>query len=283
VDFARCTDCHDDAHGGQLRARADAGACETCHVVDAFRPSTFAVAAHQELRFPLQGAHEKTACRDCHGPERRLLPGIPARPEIGTARVLLKFASLECIQCHRDPHDGLYSAGTERGGSAGCVTCHGYRTFRETNVDVAAHANYRFPLQGAHAAVPCFECHRDLRLEPPSSLLLAPATHLHFTSEDRACADCHKDPHGGQFAARLDAGACDACHGSDSFVPATLFDHGAGSRFPLDGAHKSVACEKCHPVGRRTDGTEGIIYRPITKTRCEDCHTSTPPPLRTTP
>jgi hypothetical protein len=282
-DFARCTDCHGDAHGNQLAGRADRGACETCHSLDAFRPSLFQVAQHQELRFPLRGAHEKAACRDCHGPERRLLPSIPAGRDVGKAGVLLHFASLECTQCHRDPHDGRYAAGTDRGGSEGCLTCHGFRSFRETSVDVAAHAKYRFPLEGAHAAIACFECHDDLRLEPPSSLLLAPATHLRFESERRACADCHKDPHGGQFAGRPDGGTCEACHGSSAFVPAAAFDHDEDSRFPLEGAHESVRCEKCHPLGRRTDGTEGIIYRPIVPHRCEDCHASTPPPLRDTP
>jgi hypothetical protein len=282
-EFARCTDCHDDAHGGQLAARADRGACETCHGVEAFRPSLFQVAQHQALRFPLEGVHEKTACKDCHGPDRRLLPAIPEKPEIGKARVQLRFASLECTQCHRDPHEDRYSAGTELGGDAGCVTCHGFGSFRETNVDVAAHAKYRFPLGGAHAAVPCFECHRDLRLEPPSSLLLAPTMRLSFLSEARICADCHEDPHGGQFAGRLDGGACDICHGSDSFKPASGFDHDEDARFPLEGAHQRVACEKCHRVGPRTDGTEGIVYRPIVPHRCEDCHATKPAPLRETP
>jgi hypothetical protein len=281
--FARCTDCHDDAHGAQLKSREDQGACEACHSVHRFRPSVFDVADHQALRFPLEGAHQKAACSDCHGPGRRLLPETAAGPKIGSARVLLRFSSLECTECHRDPHGGTYSAGTKLGGAKGCVACHGFRSFHETNIDVEAHARYRFVLEGAHAAVACFECHEDLRREAAhSSLLLAPATRVRFASEARACADCHDDPHGGQFAKRRDGGACDVCHDSGAFVPAARFDHDADSAFPLEGAHRSVACAKCHPEARRPDGSKGILYRPVS-TRCEDCHASTPSPSRRTP
>jgi hypothetical protein len=271
-ESARCLDCHEAAHGRQLASRRDGGACESCHSVEGFRPSRFTAGDHRDTRFPLEGRHAEVACRHCHGPDRPLLPAVVRNEATGPAGVRLRFESLECAECHRDPHEGRFAAGSERGGEKGCLTCHGFESFTTTRIDAKAHAAFGFALAGAHAAVPCFDCHREMVREPGSTLRLASGPALTFRNEDRACADCHRDPHGGQFVARADGGACDACHGADRFVPATLFDHDEDARFPLEGAHRRVACDKCHSRGARTDGTEGVIYRPIVPHRCQDCH-----------
>jgi hypothetical protein len=270
----KCLDCHNAAHGRQLASRSDGGACESCHSVQGFRDSRFTVADHKDTRFPLQGKHTDVACRNCHGPERKLLPAIAKDKEMGSAGVQLRFASLQCAECHRDPHEGRFAAGTERGGEKGCATCHDFAAFTTPKIDADAHAAYGFPLSGAHVAVPCFDCHKEMLRDPGSTLRLASGPKLTFKNEGRACADCHQDPHGGQFAVRADAGKCDACHGADTFAPATAFDHDEDARFPLEGAHRRVACDKCHSTGARTDGTEGVIYRPIVPHRCQDCHGS---------
>lgn len=284
--FTSCRDCHDDSHGGQLATRADRGACEACHQTAGFRPSLFTAEDHDRTRFPLEGRHADATCASCHGPERPGLPAVPAAEAIGSARVLLRFDALECTGCHRDPHDGRFAPGGARPIDHGCLGCHDASAFRPARVDVAAHRAFRFPLDGAHAAVPCFECHRELEQSSAESaaasalLLAATPVHLTFESKAKECRDCHQDHHGGQFASRPDGGACGACHGVDGFAPAAPFDHGEHSRFPLEGAHRKVACERCHPTGARTDGTEGVIYRPLAARRCEDCHVTSPPPLR---
>lgn len=269
---AKCMDCHDQVHGTQLSARADKGACESCHVVEGFTPTTFQVADHQKTDFPLEGRHEEAKCAACHGPDRPLLPAIAPTKAVGKAGVQLTFDSAKCEDCHRDPHQGRFSAGTELGGAKGCVTCHDVDSFSTPKIDAAEHAKYGFKLEGAHGAVPCFECHKEMKRKPSSSLKLAPASVMTFEHDGRKCVDCHQDPHGGQFGVRADAGACESCHGVDAWKPADRFDHDKNARFPLQGAHAKVACDKCHFNGPRTDGTEGVIYRPIVPHRCEDCH-----------
>jgi hypothetical protein len=161
---------------------------------------------------------------------------------------------------------------------ADCKSCHSAASFHDVTVGPTQHEAFAFPLHGAHVAVPCFECHREL-VEPQasSSLLLAQGGRTLRFEESMLCRQCHEDQHGGQFTGRIDGGDCASCHEADRFEGASTFDHGT-ARFVLDGAHESVACAKCHPRGARADGTEGIIYRPIVPHRCEDCH-ATPPPV----
>ncbi|HMB69735.1 MAG TPA: hypothetical protein VKU85_10505, partial [bacterium] len=183
----KCLDCHDAAHGRQLAARSDGGACESCHTVETFRQSRFTPADHRKTRFPLEGKHTDVACRDCHGPERPLLPAIARNEAMGSAGVQLKFESLQCAECHRDPHEGRFAAGTDRGGEKGCATCHDFAAFTTTRIDAETHAAYGFPLDGAHVAVPCFDCHKEMLREPGSTLRLASGPTLTFKNEGRAC------------------------------------------------------------------------------------------------
>jgi hypothetical protein len=127
------------------------------------------------------------------------------------------------------------------------------------------HASWAFPLEGAHAAIPCFDCHREL--VPDAS----PAARLTFEDDRRECRDCHRDPHGGQFAGRIGGDACSTCHGADAFVPASRFDHERDAGFQLAGAHAAVACAACHRDEELAPGVRGPRYRPVSS-RCEDCH-----------
>src|SRR5207245_2615841 len=107
--------------------------------------------------------------------------------------------------CHADPHGGRLTAKGGRARQAACAACHGTESFRPSTVDVATHAAYAFPLEGAHGAVPCDGCHKEIKeSRAGSSLLLlrggaAPVT---FAIKDRRCEACHQNPHGTQFASR---------------------------------------------------------------------------------
>jgi hypothetical protein len=268
---AACTDCHEDAHAGQLASRGDGGRCDACHDVQGFRPARYGVTEHAALAFPLEGAHATAECGACHGPRRPGLPGLPGREVTGSAGVLLRLGSTACVECHVDPHRGRL--GRE---DVACRSCHGTGSFRPAAVDAARHAEWEFPLVGAHAAVPCFACHRDLEAERPASTLRGsvdawPA--LEMRAPGSKCADCHDDPHGGQFAGAAGGRGtdCATCHDADTFRPATAFDHDRDARFPLAGSHARVACAGCHPESARPDGTVGPKYRPLSFA-CEDCH-----------
>ena len=262
---SQCRDCHGDDHGSQLASRPDRGACGACHGLAGWTPTTFTVAAHATLRLRLEGRHALIECRACHGPDRRDLPPLPAVQVLGRAGVAFKLKEIECAACHVDPHDGRYPR---------CLDCHGVRSFRPSAVDIATHQRYKFPLAGAHAAVPCVDCHGEMKhAAPTSSLVLVrwSAPRLLFTAPRGGCEGCHQTPHGKQFATRGDRGECQNCHGTDRFSPATRFDHDRDATFSLKGAHAAVACARCHPSARDASGKAFVIYRPVSS-KCEACH-----------
>ena len=271
----RCADCHADTHGGQLRARPDGGACESCHAVMGFKPSTYAERDHARLRLGLDGRHAEIACSACHGAER---PGLPppaaAQSGLGPARFAFALTEIECTACHLDPHAGRFAAGGARARVEGCRDCHDGKSFRPSTMAVAAHVTTGFPLAGAHRAAACVLCHAELKSPPPGSTLLgaaAQARALRFAEAPSTCAGCHQTPHGEQFAARPDRGACEACHDDEAFTPASRFDHNRDTAFRLDGAHARAACTRCHRSEGGAPGQARLIYRPLSG-QCASCH-----------
>ena len=209
--FAACTDCHADAHGGQLASRADGGACEACHGVEGFTPARFGDAEHARTQFALEGAHRAIACVVCHRPAGRgpgdaagtlalagnaKPPGTarpPAgRPALATANddFRFHFTSLACTGCHDDPHAGQFAASpagtaTPANGKAttDCARCHTDRTWHIAAFD---HEKSRFPLQGAHRRTACSSCHRPAPKGDPSIVRYRPL--------ETACRACHAEP-----------------------------------------------------------------------------------------
>jgi hypothetical protein len=271
---ARCVDCHADDHGGQLAGQPSAGDCAGCHVVAGWKPSSFSVASHARLRLPLNGRHAEVACQACHGPGRRGLPPLPPAGKLGRAGVALTLRETTCPACHVDPHEGRYAAGGARPQTAGCEACHDARRFRPSTIDVAAHAEYAFRLEGAHRAVPCAACHDELKRPARSTSIVAdgPAgPGLRLTVDSVACETCHVNPHGSQFAAGAVRGGCERCHGVEGFRPAARFDHERDTAFPLKGAHEKVPCASCH-IPRPDDSARAVaVYRPLSS-KCESCH-----------
>ena len=258
---ASCTDCHAYPHADQLDQREDGGACESCHTVSGWTPSTFDLEAHHALEFDLTGAHVKAACRDCHGPQRTDLPPLPGRSELGSAGVALTRVETECAACHFDPHEPRLDGS--------CDSCHITAGFRPSSVNSEAHESFRYPLVGTHRTVPCFACHEDLTRAPRRIHLLRPdeGASLSLKSKAETCSACHTSPHMGQFAER--ESDCASCHDERSFVPALRFDHDAA--FPLVGGHRNVACAGCHVRAVGADGAEYSVYAPVSQ-ECESCH-----------
>lgn len=260
-----CATCHADAHGGQFASRADRGACESCHVVASFAPSRMTAADHAKLKVTLEGAHGRVPCAACHGVARKNLPALADAARAGTARIVFTGLETDCVRCHRDPHGFPDTR---------CARCHGQDAFVPSAVGPAEHARYALPLEGAHAAVPCVACHKELEPAPKvSSLALAAGTQraLRFKDPRRACADCHAGPHGQQFAAREDGGRCDACHGVAAFKPAARFDHNRDAAFALGRAHAAVPCARCHLARPEAAGKSVVVYRGL-DARCQACH-----------
>ena len=271
--YQACTDCHADAHGGQLVARADRGACNSCHAVGGWRPSTFGVAAHASLRMPLDGAHATAPCGACHTPERPGLNALPSPTSVGTARVIMRPPETTCEQCHADPHvwQKKWAA------IPSCTACHSARAFRPTIMSVADHATTGYALQGAHRAVPCVACHEQSNRARAGSTLISAmpkAPPLSLAASASTCAGCHNDPHEGQFG-KLGTAACDRCHTVDSVSPASRFDHGRDTRFALTGAHERASCGACHRPSAGAKPSTPVRYTGLSS-RCESCHASSP-------
>jgi len=91
---------------------------------------------------------------------------LPDPAALGKAGLALTRVESACADCHHDPHDGRFVSRF----SSGCRDCHGLDAFRPSNVDATAHDRFDYPLEGAHGAIPCVNCHEELKL-PPSTII----------------------------------------------------------------------------------------------------------------
>lgn len=252
LKFAACTDCHSDYHRGQFVKRTSKGACEECHTVNGFSPANFLMAQHDSTDYPLRGAHRAVPCLACH----------QQKSVSGQAEFTFAFVSTRCLACHRDPHHGQVD---KLVAASGCELCHAVETWNAVNYD---HSKTDFPLEGKHMQTSCFKCHGD-------STKTADRTAMRFAGVKTECQTCHADIHRAQFAVD-DATNCSRCHTPVNWK-APKFDH-QSARFKLDGAHRNVACGKCHPT--LTDGLGQFAkYKPI-DTSCVSCHGNTLPERR---
>ena len=162
-----CGSCHraDDVHGGALGV-----GCDRCHQSTAWREVRF---DHDLTAFPLVGLHVVVTCAQCHESLR------------------FKDAPTGCNGCHakNDIHKG--------GLGADCESCHSPNGWNLWSFDHGAKTH--FPLDGAHKALRCADCH----VKPVEEVKLS-----------RDCVSCHAsdDVHAGQFGRH-----CDRCHTTTTF------------------------------------------------------------------
>jgi hypothetical protein len=277
--FEQCSDCHEDAHLGQLRPQPSARPpdCATCHTVNGFSPPHYEREQHATTKFPLEGAHAAAACRGCHPIDPKLQARVsPAvhkklkgqhRPELWSLAVLHPRRAPEaCAACHEDVHRGQLSQGGEK---AACARCHKTTSFADLTFDHATDTSY--PLTGKHAQAPCAGCHRTETLKGGQTM-------VRYKPVETACARCHADVHRGQFTwaassdGRQQRRACEDCHRTSGFQN-TLFRHDDGrfTSFALEGQHARVACTGCHRPVQLADGAKVVRYRPLPRD-CESCH-----------
>jgi hypothetical protein len=250
IPFSTCKDCHSpDPHKGQFDARPGKGECAECHTVNGWKPSLFGIKEHDASPYPLKGKHTTVPCEQCHTP-----PGKDAVYK-------LKFSL--CSDCHKDAHGNQFVSAPYNNR---CEACHSVQDWHRTSYSIAMHRDSRFPLLGAHAAVPCSECHK-VGLGGRIDKILP----FHF--EDQSCTACHADPHKGEFSAQMarkradgSPSGCESCHSVKSWTDITGFDH-SKTKFPLLGAHRTAACADCHkPTSDEHSRFHG------TPTLCETCH-----------
>jgi hypothetical protein len=255
VPFAKCMDCHKDAHKSQFRARADGGDCASCHNLDGFKPSIFTVKDHAATQYPLEARHIPVACDKCHLPK-----GSKGED------TLFKITQTQCKDCHEDIHKGQFAGAPHQNR---CESCHNLQGFKPALFALARHKETRFPLTGAHMAVLCADCHKPVPMGSP--------TPVKYRLEDRSCTGCHVDPHKGQFRERMETkrpdgavAGCEACHTTKAWKELSQFDH-SKTAFPLVGAHRGVACGDCHRPPALETSLKNVDFRAALK-QCSGCH-----------
>jgi hypothetical protein len=186
---------------------------------------------------PVVGGHAKLEkdCSNCHEPFSR------------------QSQTRLCLACHKETAADRQSSKRFHGRQTDaakqeCTYCHTDHKGRDADIvlldrEIFNHASTNSELRDAHKAVPCDGCH---------------AQNAKFRDAPGRCFDCHKatDPHKGRLGQ-----TCDNCHGEATWRRTKAFDHGK-TMFPLQGAHRDVACSACH-VGERYKGIG---------TACVDCH-----------
>jgi hypothetical protein len=268
-------------------AQAQCSACHTEHRgrnadIVKFQPAAL---DHARTDFPLQGAHATVACGQCHKPGKKYRDPPTACVDChGAADPHAGRLGRDCASCHdvqrwgqaRFDHAKTRFALLGRHADTTCAACHFDNRYAGTPTACAAchtpddvHAGSRgpacadchsptgwtgarydhlratgFALVGTHARLDCKACHTTAKLEDPLP---------------RDCAGCHRvdDPH----ATRL-GDACDRCHGSTAWKPAT-FDHARNGRFELRGVHARLDCHACHTA---------VVASQKLGTECAGCH-----------
>ncbi|MBL8921998.1 MAG: cytochrome C [Myxococcaceae bacterium] len=217
---------------GKPQAGHGETACAACHSTSSWLDVRF---NHDRTGFPLTGRHQRTSCKGCHQKDFKtpLTRG--------------------CAGCHRDVHAG--DLGVR------CEGCHDTSDWR-SRFDADAHRRTNFPLLGAHAGLPCVECHVEAR-------------ERRFTRATVDCLSCHQGDAArtrgtavDHAALGFDARECRQCHGPLRFSPALLPDH--DRCFPINGgAHAGIGCQACH-TSLRAASSAGTCRTGTAA--CTSCH-----------
>jgi hypothetical protein len=232
IEYSNCTSCHKDPHQNKFGQT-----CTQCHSEESFQVvkgvKNF---DHNKTNFKLEEKHLGVNCKSCHKTKF-------TDP--------LKYA--QCKDCHVDYHNNQFA---KKGVSPDCSQCHSVKGFTLFSYSIEQHNLAAFPLQGAHVAIPCFECHK--KQEKWS-----------FREVGKTCKDCHKDIHQPFIQAKYYPEAnCKVCHHEFMWKDVS-FDH-SKTDFKLTGAHTKQSCTACH-FKADSGGVVQQKFMGLSK-NCADCH-----------
>ena len=239
LKFKLCTDCHNDYHKGQFAEKGISPDCSKCHTTKGFSLFSYSLEQHNLNVFPLRGAHEATACIDCHKKQKDWN---------------FKGIGRNCKDCHNDIHKNLidekYYPGEE------CKICHNTINWDDISFD---HSKTDFNLTGAHVNQKCKNCHLTIGSDG--------AGQQKFSGLSTNCSACHEDKHFKQFE-KNGSTDCAECHNTYSWK-ASNFDHNK-TDFKLDGKHVNVPCVKCH--NPQQEWPNFYVKYKLKVFTCESCH-----------
>jgi hypothetical protein len=198
--------------------------CAVCHNTVSWTTATF---DHSATGFALTGMHispSPTPCISCHVSNNYTL------------------TSTACYGCHVAYWQSTATLGAAvpnhmtSGYPTTCESCHTTTSWLGA---VFNHNTTPFPLTGAHINVACNQCHTS-STPPPLDCYSCHVTQWQSTVS-LALSTSSVPNH---ITAGFVPATCASCHTTDSWLGA-VFNH-AATRFPLTGAHTSVACNLCH-------------------------------------
>ncbi|HEX7727518.1 MAG TPA: hypothetical protein VF392_00670 [Terracidiphilus sp.] len=244
----QCEDCHKNAAAGQFTGLSTAcyschqkdfrtpafdhiatgfpTTCESCHTMDTWFNAKF---DHLKYTgYALTGAHATLPCSACH--INNVYKGTPAA----------------CYSCHRPDYTSTTNPNHLAAGfPTDCSLCHTTVAWSPATFN---HATV-FPLTGAHATVPCAQCH----------------VNNNYTTLPTTCYGCHQTDWNGTTNPNHTAAGfpttCETCHTTTNWTGVT-FNHAVYANYPLTGMHATLACTQCHTNNNYNS----------TSTACYSCH-----------
>src|SRR6266550_2438671 len=198
--------------------------CAVCHNTVSW---TTAIFDHSQTGFALTGMHispSPTPCVSCHVSNNYTL------------------TATACYGCHLTDWQSTAKLGTSvpnhmtSGYPTTCESCHTTTSWQGA---VFNHNTTPFPLTGAHVTVACNLCHTSST--PPPLDCYTCHTAKWQSTVTLALTNSSVPNH---LTAGFVPATCASCHTTSSWLGA-VFNHSA-TRFPLTGAHTTVACNLCH-------------------------------------
>jgi hypothetical protein len=278
-----CASCHESPHrpgftrlvAEMLSLQAD-DTCQVCHadVHGSFHLAdiTSSRNLHEWTGFSLATPHDHLDCQSCHaetvsavGSDARFAARFPGRHQD------------DCRACHGDPHRGQFDSGSQAGKR--CIDCHDRHQFLPSQFTAITHEATAFPIHGAHSRLECSACHKQQSVAAGEAV----AQVRQFQGTATSCAECHQDPHYGQFGRGAFGGQeCSACHDDRDFDHPTFTQQQHDlTGFPLTGGHAAVGCRQCHAAlsseelaplqAKYPDGLVNIRFQGTSR-KCSACH-----------
>jgi hypothetical protein len=233
IVFGSCGDCHEDPHKKRFGQQ-----CSECHNELSFQQTgPLNDFDHRKTDFPLQGKHLQLDCKECH-------TGSYTKP----------IAHNSCTDCHDDYHEGQL---TKNGSVRDCDECHTVESFQGSSFSINKHNQSEFPLEGAHMATPCTECHKENEK-------------WQFADLGNTCNDCHEDPHKYLISEKYyPQSDCEKCHKVSRWSEVN-FDHSL-TGYELQGQHQELSCRDCH-FRKDEKGDVHQQFKTLSES-CTNCHT----------
>ena len=138
------------------------------------------------------------------------------------------------------------------------------------------HKQSGYQLSGKHLELDCRDCHIENFLTKTDVFAYSDSIgdrgmlSKTFLGLDPECVACHPDVHRGEF----ENVKCEECHDVTSWKNARDdFDHDSRTKYPLQGAHTILDCDKCHSEKQESAGKYQVpVFTGLEFQTCTECH-----------